>query len=124
LPSPRQLLTIDAIGAAVTSALTALVLAPGHLPTGLPSPALHTLAAVAAAFCLLGVAALLTRRDPFHTLGWLALANASYCLATAALCLIHWPTLTGWAILYFAGEIAIVLTLAAVEWSASAQPRP
>lgn len=103
--------------------LTALVLAPGRLPTGLPAPALYTLAAAAVGFCLLGATAWLTGRDPLRTLRWLALLNVAYCIATATLCLLRWPTLTGWAILYFTGEIAIILALAALEWSVSSHPR-
>jgi hypothetical protein len=114
----RQILAIDAVGAAVTSLLTALVLAPARLPTGLPPAPLYALALVAAAYCLVGLLTLATRSNPRRTLRVLAVANGSYCLATAALSLIYWRTLTLWAALYFAGEIAIILALVTVESSA------
>jgi hypothetical protein len=116
--APRHLLRIDAVGAAVTSLLTALVLAPGLLPTGLPPLALYLMAAVAAGFCLLGTITLFTGRDVARTLRVLACANAAYCVAAAALCFTYRTTLTGWGAAYFAGEIAIVLALAATEMRA------
>lgn len=114
-PAPRQLVLFDALGAAITSLLTALALAPGLLRSGLPPLPLYILAAVAAGFCLFGTLALHQGKDPVGTLRVLAAANLSYCITTAVLCFTYWATLTVWGLAYFAGEIVVILALVAAE---------
>lgn len=93
------------------------MLAPGILPTGLPPLALYCMAGVAAGFCLFGATAMYRGRDAVWTLRVLAGANMAYCVAAAVLCVTYRATLTLWGGAYFAGEIAIVLALAAAEMS-------
>lgn len=112
----RQVLAVDAAGAAVTSLLTAFVLAPGVLATGLPGEVLYALAVVAAGFCVLGVLFLWRGGGGLRVL---ALGNAGYALVTATLSIMHRSTLTVWGGAYFTGEIAILLGLAGLEWRAA-----
>jgi len=107
-------------GAALTSLLTAGVLASGLLPTGLPSSKLYVFAAAAAGLSLFGLAARATRRSPHRTLRQLAVANLAYGAAALVLCFLHRATLTSWGALYFAGEAAILVALARLEWRAGA----
>lgn len=119
LYAPRHLLLVDAIGALMTFCVTAFLLAPGWIPTGLPANALITLAFAAAVLFAFSWLGHLFANSPGAHLRGIAVLNAMYCMATIGLCIAHFSKLTIWGCLYFPAEVMLVLVLAWWEWSVS-----
>ncbi|HWI19980.1 MAG TPA: hypothetical protein VNT81_19640 [Vicinamibacterales bacterium] len=113
---PRTLFLVDGVGALVTAVLIGIVL-PGlgeHI--GMPGPVLRALAltgAICAAYSLT-CAAVQPKRWPRY-LQVIAIANAGYCLVTAALLIRFAAALHVLDWLYFVGEIAVVGALVTLE---------
>jgi len=117
--NPRRLLLIDSLGALITFLVTAFLLVPERIPTGLPVTILYAMAFVAGVFCLIGLIALAIASAPRIHLRSMAVLNAAYCLITAAVCVSHSSTLTIWGFIYFSLECIVVSWLVLKEWRAS-----
>jgi FtsH-binding integral membrane protein len=114
--SPRTLFLVDGVGALVTALVVGVVLPALGERIGMPRPVLRALALTAAVFAVYSLTCAATRptRWPGYLRG-IALANAGYCVVTAALLIRFNATLRVLDWLYFVGEIGVVCTLAAVE---------
>jgi hypothetical protein len=113
---PRRLFLIDGLGALLTASLLAFLLAPLERYFGMPVWVLYPLAAVAGVFALYSL--LCYARFPANWQPYLrgiAVANLSYCVLTAVLVVYFWGQLTVLGVLYFVGEMGVVIGLVAVE---------
>lgn len=114
--TPRTLFLVDGVGALITALLVGLVLPALGEHIGMPRPVLRALAVTAVVFAAYSLTC--AARQPTRWPGYLrgiALANAGYCLVTAAV-LIRFATalhVLDW--LYFTGEIAMVSALVTLE---------
>jgi hypothetical protein len=127
--TPRTLFLIDGVGALVTALSVGVLLPMLGEHIGMPRPVLRSLAltaAVLAAYSLTCAAAQPTRWPAL--LRGIALANAGYCVVTAALLVRVSATRHALDWLYFGGEIAVVSALATFELrvarAAATEPRP
>lgn len=113
---PRTLFLVDGAGALVTALTIGVVLPALGEYIGTPRPVLRALALTAAVFAAysLTCAAIHPTRWPSYLQG-IALANAGYCLVTAALLVRLRATLHALDWLYFVGEIVVVLALVTLE---------
>ena len=113
---PRTVFLVDGVGALVTALLVGAVLPTLREYIGMPRPMLRALALIAAVFAAysLTCAATPPRRWPIYLRG-IALANAAYCLVTAALLIRFAALLQVLDFLYFVGEIVVLSTLVALE---------
>lgn len=114
--NPRTLFLVDGVGALVTALLVGVVLPALGEYIGMPGPVLRALALTAAVFAAYSFTCAAARpgRWPGYLRG-IALANAGYCLVTAAVLVRFRATLHALDWLYFVGEIVLVCTLAALE---------
>lgn len=114
--TPHALFLVDGVGALVTAVLVGVVLPTLGEHIGTPRPVLRVLALTAAVFAAYSLACAATRptRWPGYLRG-IALANAGYCLVTAALLVRFSATLHALDWLYFVGEIVVVSALATLE---------
>ena len=114
--SPRTLFLVDGAGALVTALTVGVVLPALGEYIGTPRPVLRALAITAAIFAAYSFtcAATQPRRWPGYLRG-IALANAGYCLVTAAVLIRFAAALHVLDWLYFVGEIAVVGALVALE---------
>ena len=113
---PRRLFLIDGIGAIVTAALLAGMLAPLEGIFGIAADRLYALAAVAGLFAVYSLACYLLNPatwKPF--LKAIALANLAYCCCTLGLVFFFVPGVTAWGIAYFVGECLVVGGLVYLE---------
>lgn len=113
---PRIMLLIDAIGALTTSLMLGIVLAKNVDLFGMPTDVLQPLSAVAACFALYSFCGYLFAKKYKLYIRIIALANLSYCIASAALTIINRHTLTSLGIAHFIGEIIIILSIFYIEW--------
>lgn len=115
--SPRTLFLVDGIGALVTALLVGVVLPTLGEHIGTPRPVLRGLALTAAVFAAYSLTCAATRPERWPPyLRAIALANAGYCLVTAALLIRFSATLHVLDWLYFAGEILVVWALVTLEF--------
>ena len=114
--SPRTLFLVDGVGALVTALLVGVVLPTLGEHIGTPRPVLWALALTAAVFAAYSLTCAATRpkRWPGYLRG-IALANAGYCLVTAALLIRFTAALHVLDWLYFVGEIVVVWALVTLE---------
>lgn len=114
--TPRTLFLADGLGALVTALLVGAVLPTLGDLIGMPRLLLRTLALAAAVLAAysLTCAAVRPQRWPAYLRG-IALANAGYCLVTAALLVRVRATVHTLDWLYFVGEIVVVGALATLE---------
>lgn len=114
--SPRTLFLVDGVGALVTALLVGVVLPTLREHIGTPRPVLRALALTAAVFAAYSLTCAATRpkRWPGYLRG-IALANAGYCLVTAALLIRFTAALHVLDWLYFVGEIVVVCALVTLE---------
>lgn len=107
---------IDGIGALLTATLLSQVLARWVPVFGMPQAILYVLAGLAGGFAVYSLAChfwLQPRRAAF--LKGIALANTLYCVLTLGLVICLSGTLTPLGIVYFLGEIMVVMGLVSLE---------
>lgn len=120
--NPRQLFLVDAVGAMVTAFLTGIVLTYFESFFGMPKSVLIPLALVACVFAVYSWTCYF--KLDFKNNNWrnflkiIAVANLLYCLTTLGFVITYFEQLTTFGIVYFIGEILIVVTLVMVEWKA------
>lgn len=113
---PRELFLLDAIGALSTAFLIGVVLTRFESWIGLPRSILYSLAGIAITFSLYSfTCSRFELKAPRLALGLIILGNSFYCALTLSLLILFREDLTVWAYLYFLGEIAVILTLIALE---------
>jgi hypothetical protein len=118
----RQSFAIDAIGAAVTAAMLAVVLPALEPYLGMPPRVLVPLCFVALGFAVYSSSCFALRASPRWLLV-IAAANAAYCLCTLTLVVVLWNTLTPLGVAYFLGEVALILGLVALEVHVASRER-
>ncbi len=122
--NPKQIFLIDSIGALLTASIlfSMAIGYPGFL--GMPTHILFLLAAVAITFAVYSFCCFL-----FHPVRWrpylkaIMLANAMYCILTAVLVYTLRNNITHWGLLYFMGEILVILVLLFFEYKVLAKNR-
>lgn len=115
--NPIEIFLIDCIGAFLTAILLGLVLLNFQEYFGMPSEILIPLASIAMVFCIYSLSCyLLLKRNWKPYLKIIALANLLYCAVTATLLLVFYSQLTILGVLYFIGEIVMVLALVYFEF--------
>lgn len=113
---PIQLFLIDGIGAVITGLLTGLVLTYFESFFGMPKLVLIPLALVAFIFAIYSFTCYFTIKKHWRFyLKIIAIANFLYCCVTFGFGIIYFNQLTIFGVLYFIGEIIIVLTLVTIE---------
>jgi FtsH-binding integral membrane protein len=107
---------VDGVGALVTALTVGVVLPALGEYIGTPRPVLRALAITAAVFAAYSLTCAATQptRWPGYLRG-IALANAGYCLVTAAVLVRFAAALHVLDWLYFVGEIVVVGALVALE---------
>ncbi len=110
-----DLLLVDGVGALMTAIGVGLVLPALDGWFGLPIWALRGLGAVALGFATFSLGRHLTRTASAASLRQIAIANLSYCAATACLLWVHRSTVTDLAYAYFGFEIVVVVALSVWE---------
>ena len=117
--TPHRLVQIDIFGAFVTCAMTGALLATNVIPTGMPVFLLICMAFAAGGFFLIGLFCHLASINPSKTLQLLAILNASFCVVSGLLWVLHFERLTWFGRVYFPIEILIVSVLVVFEFRAS-----
>jgi hypothetical protein len=112
----KKLLVFDGLGAFTSAILLGIVLVRYQAYFGMPLPVLYFLSAIALLFSLFSIgSALIVKRNYRKHLRVIALANITYCSATSLLVILYFSQLTILGVVYFAGEIILVLYLASLE---------
>ena len=112
----RTLFLIDGFGAMVSIFMLGVVLVNNQPLVGMPVEVLRILASIPCVFAIYSFAGrfiIKGRVEPY--LKWIAVANLSYCLLTAALMVLFFAELTWLGIAYFVLEIMIVVYLSRAE---------
>jgi len=116
--NPRRIFLIDGLGAALTTLLLCVVLPSFQKFFGMPVRVLYLLGAVAAVFAVYSFSCFCwLKRRHRSFLAAIIIANLLYCLVSLLLVIYFFQQLTIWGLLYFAGEIIVILALAALEIS-------
>lgn len=112
---PRIMLLIDAGGAFFTAFMLGIVLAKNTVLFGMPTYVLQPLSAVAACFALYSFCGYLFAKKYKLYISIIALANFCYCIVSSAVIIKYYQDLTTFGLIYFLGEIAVILSLVAIE---------
>lgn len=114
---PTKIFLLDSLGALLTTILIGVVLTNFQDYIGMPLDILFTLAGVALIFCVYSISCFVFLKKnwkPF--LKAIAIANLLYCLATTVLIITFYPQLTILGLLYFIGEIIVIVVLVYFEF--------
>lgn len=113
---PSRLFAIDGAGALLSAVLLGVVLPAVQHLIGMPRPALYLLAAFPILFASYDAWCYLRlRKGVAPWLRLIGLANLLYCALSVGLLIYHFSLLTPLGIVYFVGELLIVLFLATLE---------
>lgn len=121
--SQKNLFLVDGIGAVVTALLLSQLLARFESVFGMPKSYLYPLAGTAACFAIYSLSCYFFLKKNRHLyLRGIAFANSLYCLVTLFLIFYLFHALTWLGMVYFSGEITIVMGLASIEFRSSKVP--
>lgn len=109
----KNIFLIDGIGAVITALMLAFVLP--RFGIGLPSPILEALAIVAAFFGLYSLGCFLAKATRLVWLTLIIAANTIYCAVTAVVVVLFFGQLNIFGVLYFSGEILVIMILVVFE---------
>ena len=119
IQQPKTLFLIDGLGALVTGISLLLMSAPLNEYVGMPPSVLHPLAWIAGVFAAYSLSCFAGFGPRWPLLmSLIGSANLLYRVATAMLVFQHSEQLTLLGIAYFVGEILIICTLVAIEFTA------
>lgn len=113
----RNIFVVDGIGALMTALSLGVALPFFKDVIGLPVSTFYLLSAIAIGFCIYSFSCYLwadTRKALFLKI--IMSANLGYCLVTAIVMWQNWNSLKPLGVLYFVGEIFVVLTVVFVEF--------
>jgi hypothetical protein len=120
--NPRLLFAVDGLGALLSAFLLGLVLTRLEHIFGMPTEALHVLAAIPCFFVVYDLVCFWkVKRKQGTFLRIIALANLSYCCLSLGFVWHHFQALTAWGLAYFLLEVGIVLALVYVEFRTAAR---
>ena len=115
--NPRRIFLIDGAGAVLTAFLLCVVLASFQSFFGMPAQVLYVLGAVAAVFAVYSFSCYCwLKRSHRSFLAAIIIANLLYALVSLGLVIYYFPQLSSWGLLYFAGEIIVILVLVSIEY--------
>lgn len=119
---PKQLFLIDSLGALLTAFLVGLILPEFESFFGAPRLTCHILALIALGFAAYSMICYFFMHAYWRVfMRVIAFANLTYCLITLLLLIYGYQLLTIWGVLYFGGELCIVVGLAYLELRTVAQ---
>jgi uncharacterized membrane protein YuzA (DUF378 family) len=120
--SPRKLFLIDSLGALVSAIMLGAVLTQFEETFGVPQRILYLLAGIAGLFSIYSFVCFLSNGTNCKPrLKIIAIANLLYCMLTAGLIFSMYDKITGMALIYFLGEISIIISLAVIELKVAAR---
>ncbi len=120
---PKQLFLIDSVGALISAIMLGLVLTTFEEWFGMPSRALYLLALLAGLFFLYSYSRYRINSERWRPyLKVIAIINLLYCFLTLNLVVYFYSSLTVLGLVYFVGEIVIILALAVIELKTAARP--
>jgi hypothetical protein len=120
----QTIFLIDGMGALVSAILLGLVLTKFESFFGLPKNVLYVLSGIAVLLAVYSFTnAAVKPRNPSVRLKLIAVANLFYCVLTVVLLIAFYQQLTVYDLLYFVGELLIILSLAYYELRAAAGSR-
>ena len=114
---PKRLFLIDGLGALFTS--IALLVMGSQLTDiiKMPTTVLYALAAQAIMYAIYSISMYVWFPKNWRSyLKGIAIANLVYCIITMSLVGYYYYQLSLLGVLYFAGEVIIIISLAVVEW--------
>ena len=115
--NPRRIFLIDGAGAVLTAFLLCVVLASFQFFFGMPAQVLYVLGAVAVVFAVYSFSCYCwLKRNHRSFLAAIIIANLLYAVLSLGLVIYYFPQLSNWGLLYFAGEIIVILVLVAIEY--------
>lgn len=118
----KNLFLIDCLGALLTAFLIGIVLRIFEEAFGMPSKFLDIFSVLACIFAVYSMSCYFFVGKNWRTyLKIIAVANLMYCLLTAVLVMLLYQQITILGIIYFIGEILIILGLVYVELSVSSK---
>jgi hypothetical protein len=116
LLNSRKMLFVDGIGALVSATLLGFVLVRFNDNIGMPVKVLHQLAAVAGIFAVYSFTTyMFVKENCKPYLKVIAIANLLYCCLTVGLMVYFKAELTTLGLIYFIGEVLVILALVIVE---------
>lgn len=116
----KNLFLIDALGACLTVFMLTLVLSDYQSVFGIPKEILGILAIVGSWFAIYSFYCyFLVKSFKTRLMRQIVYHNLFYCLLTIALLIFLPNSITLWGVLYFLGEVVIILGLTKLEWKAS-----
>ena len=114
--TPRNLFLLDGIGALVSAIMLGVVLVQFESFFGMPASVLQYLALAAGIFSVYSFSQYIRFPQNWAPyLRFIAIVNLLYCAVTLILVIFLYGQLTYGGILYFIGEIILVVTLALFE---------
>jgi energy-converting hydrogenase Eha subunit G len=117
--NPKRLFLLDGLGALTSAALLFFLLSNFDDIFGVSKPIVDVLAGIALIFSVYSLSCFFLVKQKWKMfLSLIAITNIFYCLITAGYLYFDYPQLTLLGLLYFIGEIAIILTLVYLELTA------
>ncbi len=122
LPNPRKMLLFDGIGAMFSAFMLGVVLVQFNSSFNMPVSVLQLLALVACVFAVYSFGCyLFAKQNDKLYLSVISVANLLYCCLTAWLVFTNSKELSTLGLLYFIGEILVILSLVIVELKVAKQ---
>lgn len=118
----RKLFLIDSLGALLSALLYGVVLANLESVFGMPPKILYGLSFMAGLYAIYsGICYFLNLKNWQPFLKIIALANLFHCHLTIGLVFFHFQKITLLGLLYFVGELILVVSLAIIEWKTASR---
>lgn len=118
--TPKRIFLIDGTGAIISATLLGYVLVIYNEYIGMPISTLKFLSSIAAVFAIYSITNFfILKSNPSYYIRLIAIANTIYCLTTLSLMVYHFQTLTILGIVYFLGEIFIIIGIVKLEMKVS-----
>lgn len=115
--NPYKLFLIDGLGAFLTAFMLGVVLYKYNYIVGIPKNILQLLAIIPISYAIYSISCSFLKIENWRPyLKRIAVANILYCLITFSLIIFLFQKLTLLGILYFIGEIIIIMSLVYIEF--------
>jgi hypothetical protein len=115
---PRALFLLDGLGAALTVLLLFFILRYYYNYFGMPTNILTYLSIIGLIYCVYSMSCYFFLQDNWtRYLRVIAIGNSLYCILTMGLTYSYYNNLTRMGLLYFLGEIIIIMMLVFIELS-------